>query len=330
MNTLRWVLSTQLKIWKQHKKNSGFTLIELLVAMILAVLVITPLLGFMLNILDSDRQEQAKVNSEQEIQAAADFITRDLQQAFYIYDATGVDAIKSQLPSVTGGEPVLVFWKREFAPEVAITNTKDSGGKEINFKDDAFVYSLVAYYLIKDSNDNWSKAARIARFQIKDGYLNINGNTCTKTYDTTSKFSLCPDVGFQPLDLSQNGKTIQEKMNGWTKLKDQDYTQKPIVLVDFIDQTTTTQKAPDATCPSGFAVVPSSLTSSTSTKRTGFYACIQSVSSSNKSIAEIYLRGNALARLNNDENQIIYNSSQLTYFPQAKVRVEGRSFIFTK
>lgn len=335
MNTLKWVLDTQLKIWKQQKNNDGFTLIELLVAMVLAFLVITPLLGFMINVLDTDRQEQAKANSEQEIQAAADFITRDLQQSFYIYDATGVNAIKSQLPSVTGGEPVLVFWKREFAKDAAITKTKDNSGKDITFKDDAFVYSLVAYYLIKDNNANWSEAARIARFQIQDGYLNSNGSTCHKAYDTTRKFSICPDIGFKPLDLSQNGQTITQKMNNWEKASE-DYKQVPIVLIDFIDQTTTAKGAPTVTssssCPSGFSIVPSSIdnASTSTTNKTGFYACVQSVSSNNQSVAEIYLRGNALARLTNDGNKINYNSNKITYFPQAKVRVEGRSFIFTK
>ena len=32
-----------------------------------------------------------------------------------------------------------------------------------------FVYSLVAYYLIKDNNATWSNGARIARWQIRDG-----------------------------------------------------------------------------------------------------------------------------------------------------------------
>jgi len=42
---------------------------------------------------------------------------------------------------------------------------------------DSFVYSLVAYYLIKDNQDKdaiWSGAARIGRFQIKDGVQNPN------------------------------------------------------------------------------------------------------------------------------------------------------------
>jgi len=41
--------------------------------------------------------------------------------------------------------------------------------------EDSFVYSLVAYYPIKDNQDKdaiWSGAARIGRFQIKDGVQN--------------------------------------------------------------------------------------------------------------------------------------------------------------
>ncbi len=323
MNTLRWLLSNRLKRSQQHKENSGYTLIELLVAMIMAVLVITPLLGVMINILDTDRKEQAKTNSEQEVQAAIDYISRDLQQAMYIYDATGVDAIKNQLPTDTNINPVLVFWKREFVKDAAITKTKDKDKKDVTFTDDSFVYSLVAYYLIKDNKDPWSKAARIARFQIRDGVPNKNGKTCSTAYDTDGKYSECPDDGFQQVNLVQKGKTLEEKMNSWKKTS-QAYNQKPLVLVDFIDQTTTDKGALAASCSPGLVVVPSSIT------MTGFYTCVDSVSTQNRSVAEVYLRGNALARLTNEENKMLYNPNQTTYFPTAKIRLEGRSFIFSK
>ncbi|PMB02355.1 prepilin-type cleavage/methylation domain-containing protein, partial [Fischerella thermalis CCMEE 5196] len=98
MNPFKWILMNQLKHFKSKQKISGFTLIELLVALLLAFLVITPLLGFMINIMDTDRKEQAKINSEQEIKAALDFIARDLQQAVFIYNADGIKAIRQQLP----------------------------------------------------------------------------------------------------------------------------------------------------------------------------------------------------------------------------------------
>lgn len=330
MNKLRWLLITQLKRAQKQKKIGGFTLIELLVAMILAVLIITPLMGFMINVLNTDRQEQAKASSEQEIQTATDYITRDLQQALYIYDATGVDAIKAQLPAVTGGFPILVFWKREF-----VKDTLQFTG--VTGNDDSFVYSLVAYYLIKDTNTTWSSAARISRFQISDGVPSSNGNKCSPAYNTDEKYSKCPDPGFQPFNITQKGKTLQEKMNSWQKASDNyDRGKVPLVLVDFIDQTT--DSTPTANCP---ADIPNSadptnpikwskIPSDTNTKMTGFYACVISLASDNRSVAQVYLRGNAMARLSNVASQIVYNSNKSTYFPQINVRVQGHSFIFSK
>ncbi|MEH2359625.1 hormogonium polysaccharide secretion pseudopilin HpsC [Nostoc sp.] len=333
MNIFRWLLTTQLKPSQKQNKNSGFTLIELLVAMILAFLVITPLLGFMISVLTTDGQEQAKANSEQEIKAALDYITRDLQQALYIYDATGIACLSgtadtttcpaasvNQLPSPTGGVPVLVFWKRELLSQaITITGTQ---------KDDAFVYSLVAYYLIKDTSTTWSNVARIARWEIKDGITNSSGSACTAAgFAATELYTVCPDKGFKPFDLSQKGITLQAKMNTWTG--GGSYTQVPVVLVDFIDQTTIAQGAPAVTCStgSGFSQVPPAATIA----RTGFYACVNSVGGDNRSAVEVYLRGNAQARLiQNDETKVRYADSKSSYFPSANIKVQGSSFIFTK
>ncbi|MGJ5630309.1 hormogonium polysaccharide secretion pseudopilin HpsC [Nostoc sp. CALU 1950] len=333
MNILRWLLSTQLKLSHKQNKNSGFTLIELLVAMIIAFLVITPLLGFMISVLNTDRQEQAKATSEQEIKAALDYITRDLQQALYIYDAIGIGclsgtadtsnpstcpAVTNQLPSPTGGVPVLVFWKRQLVNQaITITGTE---------KDDTFVYSLVAYYLIKDTSPSttWSNAARIARWEIKDGVPNAAATVACDGFLATEKYLPCPDKGFKPFDVSQKGITLQAKMNTWTG--GGSYNQNPLVLVDFIDQTTIAQGAPASTCSPNFSPIPVAATS----VRTGFYACVNSVSANNRSAAEVYLRGNAQARLLEDETKVRYAESKSSYFPSANIKVQGSSFIFSK
>ncbi|MEH2382301.1 MAG: hormogonium polysaccharide secretion pseudopilin HpsC [Nostoc sp.] len=342
MNILRWLLSTQLKPSQKQNKNSGFTLIELLVAMILTFLVITPLLGFMISVLTTDGQEQAKANSEQEIKAALDYITRDLQQALYIYDATGIACLSgtadtttcpaasvNQLPSPTGGVPVLVFWKRELLSQaITITGTQ---------KDDAFVYSLVAYYLIKDTSTTWSNVARIARWEIKDGVTNTAATVTCDGFLATEKYLPCPDKGFKPFDLSQKGITLQAKMNTWTG--GGGYTQVPVVLVDFIDQTTIDQETPvvlpsAVTCPTTPTVPPTDfkrVPATATNLRRGFYACVNSVDPSNRSAVEVYLRGNAQARLiQNDETKVRYADTKSSYFPSANIKVQGSSFIFTK
>ncbi|NDJ25443.1 hypothetical protein GS682_28150 [Nostoc sp. B(2019)] len=329
MKTLKFLLRSQLTRSRVVQQVGGFTMIELLIAMILAFLVITPLMGFMINIMNTDQQEQAKANSEQEIQAALDYIARDLQQAIYIYDDAGIEAIKDKLPdraptTKTDRVPVLVFWKRELVSQ-AITITGSQ-------KDDTFVYSLVAYYLIKDTSATWSKAARIARWQIRDGVADPSSTqTCGKYLA-----GQCPDIGFAPFKLDGIG-TLAEKMNAWTKAT-ADYTVNTIVLVDFIDQTKTDDvpAAPGVTCPSNTVTPPitwskvSPNTASFNTrdagKMTSFYACVDRVNTT----AQVFIRGNALARIENDSTKLNYTESKKTYFPTASVRVQGRGYLYTK
>jgi prepilin-type N-terminal cleavage/methylation domain-containing protein len=336
MRVLKFLLSSQLKRSKRIEQSSGFTLIELLVAMIIAVLVITPLLGFMISVMSTDRQEQAKANTEQEIQAALDYIARDLQQAIYIYDATGVDAIRTQLPSSdsTDRVPVLVFWKRELVSNVITITGSD--------KDDTYVYSLVAYYLIKDSNATWSNAARIARWQIRDGVASASGVSCDG-YSGKYVSGYCPSSGYAPFTLDGIG-TLEEKMNAWKRLGEYkttttgadgtkstettivNYTTTPIVLVDFIDQTIT--GAPSKiTCPTGSTLVAPNKTNFNTRdtfKMTSFYACVDRINTT----TQVFLRGNAIARL--QTNNLDYTTNTNAYFPTASVRVQGRGYLFTQ
>lgn len=331
IKTLTFLLRSQLQRSRVVQPVGGFTLVELLIAMILAVLVITPLMGFMISVMDTDRREQAKATSEQEIQAALDYIARDLQQAIYIYDDKGIDLIKDQLPGKdsTDRVPVLVFWKRELVNKVIPVTGSD--------KDDTYVFSLVAYYLIKDDNPNWSKAARISRWQIRDGVASASGVTCTN-YSGKYVSGYCPSGGFTPFNLDGVG-TLEDKMNNWKRLtyitKDAAnkdvvntvaYSDTPIVLVDYIDQTITGTPT-KITCPTGSTLVAPDKTSFNTLdtfKMTSFYACVDRLNTT----AQVFLRANALARLQN--NSIDYIASQKTYFPSASIRVQGRGYLFTK
>jgi type II secretory pathway pseudopilin PulG len=329
MSSLKFILITQLKNFKKDEQTNGFTLVELLVAMLMAVLVITPLMLFMMNVLEGDRKEQAKATTEQEMQAAIDYIARDLQQAIYIYDADGVtrnrnttditlSGIQDQIPpiktatncsSATVCKPILVFWKREFlASSVGVTSTTDTN------KDDGYAYSLVAYYLINNtsgSNTTWSKEARIGRFQIRGKVNAANSNTIDNT-------------GFSPPPLDPNitGSTLKERMNQWkTSLTGSaSYDQPVTTLVDYISTTgpaITTNTA--GVCP---GTNPSPKLVGTIT--TGFYTCVDAT----EVLAQVFLRGNALARI--QSNNLNYQNSQRSYFPGASVRVQGRGFLFTK
>ncbi|QMS89870.1 prepilin-type N-terminal cleavage/methylation domain-containing protein [Nostoc edaphicum CCNP1411] len=332
-NLLRFLLSIQLKHSKFVQQVNGFTLIELLVALLLAFLVITPLLGFMVNILSTDQKEQAKANSEQEIQTAVNYIANDLQQAVYIYNGAALtnnsntvpasSGIQDQIPPVKNAgicdssnntvtcKPILVFWKRKFIQR-ATTST-----------DDTFVYSLVAYYLIKDNSTTWSKAARIARFEISDGILASGGVSCGTDYpnDKYLDANNCPNPGFQRFNLNLPGAAgIKQQMNSWKKVSSA-YTQQPLVLIDFIDQTPITSTTLPCTEQPLNSTINPTLSSGTFM---GFYACVDTANTT----AQVFLRGNALARLQN--SNFDYSSNNQTYFPTASVRVQGRGYLYTK
>lgn len=346
MNTLKLLLSRQLKGSKMTHKNGGFTLIELLVAMVLATLVITPLLGFMINIMDSDRKEQVKANSEQELQVALEYIARDLEQAVYIYDDEGVtrnnstnaitSGIKDQIPPVAPADgcnnanecqPVLVFWKREYKEDVVpLINT--SSCTNSTSCSDTFVYSLVGYYLIKDNKAPWSKAARIGRFQIQDGVKAPNSNGTFTYLSTDCTQEIGPSCGFNLFNLSAKGNSLKVKMNQWRKAI-ANYTAETFVLLDYIDQSTITDNVPVVACPPDTPnykmrpVLPYTGANSVNDtfKTYSFYACVDS----SKTLAQVYLRGNALTRMK--EVVVPYSASNSAYFPQANIQIKGRGFL---
>ena len=102
MKLISWIVCQAIRGKSKSDSQQGFTLLELLVAMILASIVIGSLLTFMLSILNTDRREQAKSASEQEIQAALEYISRDLQQALYVYDSSALTANHSTTPATSG------------------------------------------------------------------------------------------------------------------------------------------------------------------------------------------------------------------------------------
>jgi type II secretory pathway pseudopilin PulG len=328
LKTTNFLLQGWMKFSTRKNRDHGFTLVELLIGLVMAFLVLTPLFGLMISIMNTDEKEQAKTTSEQELQTAIDFITRDLQQAVYIYDFQGVtnnyntiaanSGIRDSLPTVAGGVPILVFWKQELVSNVIPTTESK--------KDDASIYSLVAYYLINSPSTIWSNTARIARWQIKDGVRSpsdTSGVTCNPSYNTSIKFvdaDNCPSPGFKPFDLD---------MNQWQRSGS--FTNDPQVLVDFIDQTPRDQTNVPNIIPScaqddnqsGVTITPIS-----STTMTSFYACVSNYADPTNqgqviSTAQIFIRGNALARI--QTSNIDYeDNSQQTYFPTVSAIIQAR------
>ena len=344
MKTLKFFLRARLKrSSKAAQKVGGFTLLELLVGLVLTLLVIAPLLGFVVNVMNTDRQEQAKVRSEQELQAALEYISRDLQQAVYIYDSSGLNrtnnrlpalsGIKDQLPTVTNGVPVLVFWKRKLVPKSLRPNSNVTCPlSPLNPAcNDAFVYALVGYYLIKDPTPTapWSGTSRIGRFEIQDGVKDVSG---TLVYtDPNDPRSQSP--GFKIFDLDQSN--VAKSMNQWEKGPGTIPSPENNILVDYIDQSTTVPAQETYTgvtppsCPPrptnlivgdpGWKQVPDYVSGGVPAglQTYSFYACVLS----SENTARVFLRGNALARIRNVVPS--YDASLSSFFPTAKIEVKS-------
>ncbi|MEL0591182.1 MAG: hypothetical protein U1V55_24785 [Planktothrix rubescens PR222] len=206
----------------------GMTMIELLVGTIIAFIVITPLMGMVIGLLNDDQRESAKANTEEEIQSALDYIAEDTSQALYIYvpkkqettssGTTTTNEIQSLIASGflpnTGTPknetPVLVFWKRKLVEDAVPVDSavlpKDCTPTTCN---DTYVLSLVSYHLLPKETDKtsiWCQPSasdkdcprRIVRYEISDGLKKSDGTyyteaelgTTLKSYAKSSKDNL--------------------------------------------------------------------------------------------------------------------------------------------
>ncbi|TAG87853.1 MAG: hypothetical protein EAZ09_01325 [Oscillatoriales cyanobacterium] len=342
---LRLLLKTQ------HQRNrsrltqteKGMTLVELLVGSIMAFLIITPMLGFVVDMLNTDRREQVKSNTEQDLQTAVDFISQDLSQAIYIYDQEGIKDIQKTTtklppsPANTTGTPILVFWKRQQMKnslpinKVINENVKprqcDNAGINCN---DTYVLSLVAYYQIKENDQKsiWCQPSgdtcptRIARYEIREPIRNPYTENAEKPY-------------YDPADLSdsQQGTGIfnpEFSFSNPTEKLPTGGSTNPEVLVNYIDHNPgPTLPLTECRTALGNPTDPKTTTpisedtlkvTDKTTNTNSFYACVDT----EKNIARVTIRGNSLRRLQADAKYDLKNP-QSPFFPTASVQVKGLS-----
>jgi hypothetical protein len=322
------------------------TLVELLVGSIMAFLILTPMLAFVVDMLNTDRREQVKSNTEQDIQAAVDFIAQDLSQALYIYNGEEIGQIikTTQLPAPANGAPILVFWKRQqiknAVPLSAGENPGDcpvpgqTGGPTSGIEcNDTYVRSLVAYYQIKESSSNsiWCQPSgtncpsRIERYEIKDGVKNPYAPPSDPDFPYYSESalgtrtaSLKKDVAFsKDFDFSAPTKNVTAS---------DDWKDANKVLVNYIDHSPKQLGGDDCQKAlgnpetqkglAGPTKVPEDTLKVTDPSTNSFYACVDNA----RNLARVTIRGNSLRRLQADAN---YNPNNSAYFPTATVQVQG-------
>ena len=331
--------------------EKGMTLVELLVGSIMAFLIITPMLAFVVDMLNTDRREQVKSNTEQDIQAAVDFIAQDLSQAIHIYDnnrTTGIPALIAGdfIPTGVDRTPILVFWKRQIiknalpADNLAAAQPSDcplnpTAGQP-KLCNDSYVLSLVAYYQVNDNLSIWCQPSgnscptRIARYQIQAGLENNKSLTTGQPYTQfrpdqrrhRAYNAGNPATNTLPFDITRPELNVTTGAGRFDP---------PLVLVNYIDHTPKQLSGNECTAALGNPSVTSAgggstpiaentliVTDPSSTPTNSFYACVDTA----RNIARVTIRGNSLRRLQN--SNVPSSSDNSAFFPTASVQVQGR------
>jgi type II secretory pathway pseudopilin PulG len=225
----------------QNYRVKGMTMIELLVGTIIAFIVITPLMGMVIGLLNDDQRESARANTEEEIQSAFDYIAEDVSQALYIYTNTTstdtklnkqIDNLESNNFLPTTGTPILVFWKRKLVEDAVPVDYTKLPKDECTTPEkcnDTYVLSLVSYHLLPETDKTsiWCQPSasdkpcpsRIVRYEISDGLAKSDGtyyieddlvtktNQNLKSYAKSSKDNLPYNSNFslsKPLENVTN------------------------------------------------------------------------------------------------------------------------------
>ena len=292
-----------------NQSSLGMSMIELLVGTVIAFIIITPLMAFVVNTLNDDQREEAKAVTDKEIQSALEFITEDLSEALYIYDQAGIQAIATNqlIPAASATQiPILVFWKRQVARNIIPIGVANCDNPEKC--DDTFILSLVAYYLRTDPNPIWCPnntdnnkcPARITRFQLNGGGRTIAGVPFPR-----------PNDGFPTSVDLRNPNTITPS----AAIDNPQY-----VLVNFIDRTTIANDAPGLVAAQCTTALNNSTTALfTVDPLTATYSSFSACVDSTNNIAQITIRGNALRRF---QENATYSSGS-AYFPSSSILVKG-------
>ena len=360
----------RLLLKSQHQRSrsgraqteKGVTLIELLIGTVMAFLIITPMLSFVVDMLNTDRREQIKTNTEQDIQAAVDFIAQDLSQAIYIYDNRVLSinpdlgpnerAVRPQLPPNANGTPILVFWKRQqLRNSLPINPTVAAKPKTCadnpNQCNDTYVSSLVAYYQVRDNDQTWCQPSggscptRIVRYEIRDGIDRLpdpsTGNppaiygiaNTTEAQRTNPAFNTTTDSDpATSFNLNNPTRNVTDPVG-----RNAPGAGNPQVLVNYIDHSTQNVPVPTGQdCQNLMGFVPPAVTPAGTPAFAPDHLLItdRAANSAHSFYACVDTQRN-LARVTIRGNSLRrlqpndadFNASRSAFFPTATVQVQG-------
>ncbi len=317
------------KYGRPRKRIGGFTLIELLVSIIISAAVVMLILTFVVQMSETDRRELALTQTQRDMSFALDYMSSELKEAVYVYDAeclgtasrgtpnraedlTANPPVRSYCPGLQNHlqfpaevSPVLAFWKIESVPYVADPTTEenlpqtcptDSRAQECNaLLLNRSSYTFVMYGIRGDipsgaGNPRWIGPARIVRYQLRQ-YDRVNELTPTRGYidPTNSGVTFSSWPRVYQTGAAPQGLTTPES-----------YAQKEEVLVDLVDIGTLPKEQTAAvSCPTTDYTLskPQVLDAKGILQdNSSFYSCIRNAQSGQSQDVFISIRGNALKR----------------------------------
>ncbi|HEY9735468.1 MAG TPA: prepilin-type N-terminal cleavage/methylation domain-containing protein [Trichocoleus sp.] len=283
---------------KQRKSSQrGFTLTELLVSIVMAGIIFTGLLFLVVEMLRADQSEAVLNQTQQDVNNAMEYITRDLQEAVFVYpNQTALDAIMGQLSDEPAGTPILAFWRVDPVNPTALASLLTSSsnctsGSEA-FKENCSVvalrqstYTLVVYIQQNNTgNDIWQGGSRIIRYALPQ-YSNLATLTERAGYsDPAPNRFEAPTAANGPNEWRASGAVTAGTA---------------AVLVDSIDTPTATVNGLTncANLGTGYSRVPAADTSNTS-----FFTCIRdtTLTAAEQGALTVELNDDEVARNNQD------------------------------
>ena len=239
----------------------GFTLIELLVTLIVGSIIVAGMLYLVIELLQINRREEVLTRTQQDMQRALDYISRDVREAVYVYPKptavvdpatppVATDTLLAQLTGSlpTGAEPILAFWRFDPVDVGQITTAAcTSKSAECNtLRVRQGTYSLVLYLQQQNAaSDIWGGKSRILRYELSK-YSNIRTLQQRRGYSDPS--GACNSFRYWSKPPGRDSSNPCDSGNTGTPAS------SVLVLTDYVNlpDTPTAQNL----CPTGYTQTP--------------------------------------------------------------------------
>lgn len=242
--------------------SAGFTLIELLISALIAGLIVSGLLGIVVELVSTNRRELARSETMRDMGIATEFMSNELREAVYVYTGNCLWEGKNEpgnteyCPGLFGKKylkapdeslPLVAFWKLDPVPE----NCNDALCSK--YKLSGRTYTLVVYFLSRKNKGNkWEGRARITRAELAQ--FNADGEKIGKYLNPREE-----NVTFQTWPETFDGES--KLPNGPIAFDSDDALPASVltasVLVDYVDDTKDVAGQDSVNCPQGYEKTPS-------------------------------------------------------------------------